>query len=118
MARNWTPDEDAALLAAGLTPLTERWSGESRLRSVARKLGRSEEACRSRLRRLMKRAGHEGGQWTTEGLWTLEEDEVIWEAMSRKRPGWAQVAADLGRTRAACATRAYHLSRRDSLTLR
>lgn len=111
----WTDEEDQVLLAAGLTPHTERWSGESRLQKAARELGRSEAACRSRLNRLMKRAGHEGGQWTTEGLWTPEEDEVIREAMRHDWPGWAFVAADLGRTRAACVTRACNLRKRDLL---
>ena len=111
----WTPEEDHVLLAAGLTPHTERWSGESRLQDVARELGRSEVACRSRLNRLMKRAGHQGGQWTTEGLWTAEEDEVIREAATHDRPGWASVAADLGRTPGACVTRAYNLRKRDRL---
>ena len=111
----WTPEEDALLLATGLTPHTERWTGESRLREVARRLGRTGAACQSRLRRLMRRAGHEGGQWTTEGLWTEAEDEVIREAMERDRPGWAFVASDLGRTAGACKVRAYNLRKQDRL---
>lgn len=113
----WTDREDLVLLAAGLTPQHQRTvKGGGRLVAVAAELGRTEVACRSRLQRLMKRAGHDGGQWTPEGLWTPEEDQVIREAMRREKPGWAQVAEDLGRrTPRACSQRARNLRLRDRL---
>ena len=113
----WTAEEDKALLAAGLTPHTERWTGESRLRHVAGRLGRTERACCDRLRRLMRRAGHEGGQWTTEGLWTEAEDDVIRGEMAKGigNADWIATARVLGRTRAACAVRAYNLRKQDRL---
>ena len=117
MPRNpWTPEENAALLAAGLTPHTERWTGESRLRKVARRLGRTETASRSRLYRLMQKAGHEGGQWTTEGLWTEAEDHVIRGEMVKGigNADWISVGARLGRTSRACAVRAYNLRKRSA----
>ncbi len=111
----WSPEEDRLLLAAGLTPHTERWSGESRLRDVARELGRTETACCTRLNRLMKRAGHAGGQWTVEGLWTPEEDAVILEQAASGQPDWIATGRLLGRTRAACAVRAYNLRKQERL---
>ena len=111
----WTKDMDRELLAVGITPWTERYKPGGRLAKVAERLGVTEQAASDRLHRLKRKAGHTGGQWTTEGLWTEAEDGVIREAMSRDRPGWAFVAADLGRTPAACAVRAYNLRKRERL---
>lgn len=43
------------------------------------------------------------------------EEEVILDALDRDKPGWAFVAADLGRTEGACRVRAYNLRKRDLL---
>lgn len=107
--RTWTPDMDSQLLAAGLAPWTERYQPGGKLAEVAEALGVTVPAARDRLARLKRKAGHTGGQWTTEGLWTEEEDAVIREAMELDKPGWAFVAADLGRTKGVCTTRAYNL---------
>ena len=61
----------------------------------------------------MRAAGHTpGNQWTTEGLWTPEEDDVIrYHIRDRPRASWIEIAPMLGRTRGACATRATRLKR-------
>ena len=114
----WTADEDTQLLIAGLAPHTTRWrKGEGRLLKVARALGRTERACCDRRSRLMKRAGHAGGQWTVEGLWIEAEDDVIREEMAKGigNADWIATGRLLGRTRSACATRACNLRKRDRL---
>ena len=114
--RRWTPQEDARLLRAGLTPHTERYTGRSRLREAAAALGRSYGSCQSRLQRLMRRRGHQGGQWTREGLWEPREDCLvaltIEEHPERVPAGtWPDVAALLGRTVGAVRLRASKLRR-------
>lgn len=102
--------EDAVLLSAGLTPHTERFKPGGRLAQAAAKLGRTEGACRCRWMRIMRKSGHTG-HWTTEGLWTPAEDDVITEAGRSDDPRWKAIAADLGRTEQACRTRWYNLRR-------
>ena len=113
----WTPEDDTVLLAAGITPWTERYVKGGRLAAVAAQMGRSEQACCDRLNRLMKQAGHEGGQWTDEGLWTPEEDDVIRVEMAKGIGNaiWITVGAMLGRTNRACAVRAYNLRKQERL---
>ena len=53
-----------------LTPYTERYAGESTLAEVAARLGVTEIAAKSRYDRLRRKAGHQGSQWTDDGLWT------------------------------------------------
>lgn len=100
------------LLACGLTPHTERHVGDGHLARAAKALGRSVIACTSRYSRLMRQRGHTGGQWTTVGLWTPEQDEVIRAHLRPERvpPGtWQHVAELLGRTPGAVSTRAVKL---------
>ena len=108
---------DAALLAVELTPHTERFAGRSGIREVAARLGKSRVACVSRLYRLMRARGHRpGDQWTTDGLWSPEEDQIILDCMEPSGPvppgTWPRVAADLGRTTGAVRVRAFNLRRR------
>ena len=110
----WTPEGDALLLGAGLTPHTERWRGDGRLAAVAAKTGRTEQACRSRLNRILRDRGHRGGQWTDEGLWSADEDDAMRAHLWQKPvpPGtWPAVAHDLGRTLGAVRTHAANLRR-------
>lgn len=114
MGRRWTPAEDAALLAVKLTPHTERFSGASALRQLGRQLGRSRVACSTRYERLQRKRGHVRGQWTQEGLWSEAEDRIfrrhLAPAGARVPHGtWGPVAEQLGRTPAACKTRAHKL---------
>ena len=117
-ARRWSVEEDAKLLDIELTAHTRRFAGDGALARVARKLGRTEIACRSRLYHLKREAGHVAGdQWTLDGLWTPEQDRVIREAVggcSRVPAGtWPDVAARLGRTVGACKVRGSKLRRLD-----
>ena len=111
----WTPAEVKILLAATLTPHTDRWAGpdpENSLAAVGARLGRTEAACRSKRVKLERERGHKTGQkWTKDGLWTAREDRVIRDHMTP--PGiraphgtWPMVGEYLGRTAAACRTRA------------
>ena len=89
--RAWTREEDAALLATRLTPHTERFTGRSALREVARNLGR---------------------QWTREGLWSPAEDDMIRRQLGEGRAPdgtWEIVSGRIGRTRKAVTTRACRL---------
>ena len=104
----WTDDMDRQLLAAGITPWTERYRPGGKVAEVADVLGVTESAARSRLRRLKQKAG-QSGHWTTVGLWTPAEDDVIRERMWLDGPGWREVAESLGRTPGACVTRAVKL---------
>ena len=109
--RYWTAAEDAAILAAKLTPHTERFNGpdpKESLTAVAARLGRTVVACSTRRNRLERRRAGRGGLWTTEGLWTPDEDEL---AMSD--PPLQHVADELGRTVAAVRTRRCNLRRAD-----
>ena len=75
----WTPAEDAVLLAAKLTPHTERHQGPhptESLQAVAARLGRSLSSCTSRRDRLERKAGQRGA-WTKVGLWTPAEDDLV-----------------------------------------
>ena len=107
----WTPDMDAVLMAVKLTPHTERFAGGGgAFAELARRFGIAGGAVRDRYQRLVRAAGHQPGrQWTQEGLWTLEEDDVIRHHMHDDRPDWRSVAAMLGRTKGACSTRAVKL---------
>ena len=114
----WAPEEDVVLLAAGLTPHTERYAGRSRLREAAHRLGRTRTACVSRLSRLMCARGHvPGKQWTEAGLWTAPEDRLI-ARIVEKHPErvpmgtWPDVARVLGRTVGAVQLRAWKLRHR------
>ena len=105
----WTAAEDAAILAAKLTPHTERFNGpdpKESLTDVAARLGRTVVACSTRRDRLERRAGRRG-LWTTEGLWTPAQDKI---AMSD--PPLEPIANKLGRTLAAVRTRRCNLRRR------
>lgn len=68
MARRWTPEEDAELLAAVLRP-PSRYAREepNSLRAVAARLGRSYAAARSRRSRLLARAADTPWRETTGG---------------------------------------------------
>ena len=108
--RYWTAAEDAAILAAKLTPHTERFNGpdpKESLTAVAARLGRTAIACSTRRDRLERRAGRRG-LWTTVGLWAPDDDEIV---MS-DRP-LQPVADKLGRTLAAVRTRRCNLRRAD-----
>ena len=112
-ARRWTPLEDQVLRDAVLTPHTERFRGDGTFARLARRLGRTEQAVRDRYQRNKRNAGHAGGQWTHEGLWSAEEDNVIREANRghAKVPKGtrARVAAQIQRTPEAVKQRAHHL---------
>ena len=116
-AQRWTEEQDAVLLAIELTPHTERHEGDGALARIGRRLGRTESACRSRYRRLVRHAGHRGGQWTEDGLWTASDDAVVRDAIAgcSRVPDdtWPAVAAQLGRTIGACKTRGSALRRLD-----
>ncbi len=111
--RAWTREEDAALLATRLTPHTERFTGRSALREVARNLGRSRVACVSRYYKLRRERGHiPGRQWTREGLWSPAEDDMIRRQLGEGRAPdgtWEIVSGRIGRTRKAVTTRACRL---------
>lgn len=114
--RRWTPDQDAMLLDIRLTPHTERHEGKSAFADIAQQLGVSVQAARDRYDHLMREAGHKGGQWTVEGLWTPEEDAAI---QSQIVPGqqrvsngtWHVVAQRIGRSECAVRVRASKLRR-------
>lgn len=113
----WTPEEDAVLLAAGLTPHTERYAGRSRIREIADALGRTPTACVSRWNRLMRARGHVRGQWTEEGLWTQAEDRLIARIVEEHPERvpmrtWPDIARVLGRTDGAVQLRAWKLRNR------
>ena len=117
VARRWKSDEDRELLSIKLCPHTERHAGDGSFARIAAKFGVTEQTTRDRYDRLARKAGHRGGQWTDEGLWTREEDEAIRSAMAghRRVPNgtWPEVADALGRTLAAVRTRACALRRLD-----
>ena len=48
-------------MEAELAPHTERWRGDGQLAKVAKRLGKTESAAMSRLRRLMRAASHVPG---------------------------------------------------------
>ena len=91
-------------MALELTPHTDRYRAGGAFAAIAQRLGRTEGACRDRYNRLMKAAGHDGGQWTEEGLWTPEEDAVIRSYMYGDESGrvpmgtWPAIAEELDRT--------------------
>ena len=110
--RLWTAVEDAAVLAAKLTPHTERFKGpdpEQSLAAVAKRLGRTLIACRTRRYHLARKAG-ERGLWTSVGLWTPAEDEIV-----LGYPPLKPIAQTLGRTLAAVRTRRCNLRRGHSI---
>ena len=99
-----------------LTPHDERAHGESEMRKLARRLGRSYAACRNRYQVLKRKAGHVAGPWTNEGLWRDEEDRLIrttTAGFSDCVPGevWSMLAEALGRTPGAVRLRHYNLTR-------
>ena len=87
-----TREEDAAILAAGLTPHTERWTGESRLRKVARRLGQTEVGWPV----TAQPAHTQRRPVDHQGFWTEAEDNVIHATAHQKKPGWVRLAADIG----------------------
>ncbi len=103
------------MLAVELTPHTERFTGTSALRAIGRRLGRSRTACVSRYYKLQRKRGHiPGRQWTTDGLWTEAEDELIRRELVEKpvqRGTWEIISVRIGRTSKAVATRAHKLRR-------
>ena len=107
--RRWTPAEDAVVMAARLTSHTERYAGphpKESLAAVAARLGRTLLACQTRRDRLERKAGRRG-LWTTQGLWTPEEDKVV---LLRDGPD-SRIAKVLGRTKDAVRTRRCKLKR-------
>lgn len=110
----WTPEMDAALLGIELTPHTERYRGSGAFAAIAKRLGKTPQACVARYNRLMRQQGHNGGQWTEEGLWTAAEDRQI-ARIVEEHPGrvpmgtWPDVARVLGRTVGAVRLRAWKL---------
>ena len=112
--RRWTPEEDALLMAIKLTPHTERFVGGGAFADIAARLGVTEIAARSRYDQLKRKAGHHGGQWTDDGLWTEYEDAVIRAQIVYPRAPagtWDVIADRLGRTPGAVRTRACKLRR-------
>jgi len=105
---DWTPDMDRALLTCEVVPHTERYAGGGEITELARKLGKTPSACRDRLGKLLGPRG----LWTREGLWTAEEDNLIAGRMWDDRPGWIDVAVELGRTYGAVCNRACQLRKR------
>ena len=110
---NWSTQMDAALLACRIVPHTERHAGGGEIAALAKKLGKSAQACHCRLAKLLGR----NGLRTREGLWSETEDEIIRHHMAG--PGervpdgtWQEVATYLGRTPGAVATRACALRRK------
>ena len=109
---------DAELLVVQITPWDQRHRGRGGSRSgfadVARKYGKTIQACLDRYHDLMHQRGHTGGQWTEEGLWTRAEDRLI-ERIIEEHPGqvpmgtWPDVARVLGRTVGAVQLRAWRL---------
>ena len=117
--RRWSSEQDGLLLAVTVTPHTERHAGRSAFADIARQLGVTVDAARCRYHLLKRKAGHRGGQWTNEGLWTPREDATIRRALVPDGPvpsgTWADVGLILGRTPGAVRTRAYNL-RHDGTT--
>ena len=108
--RHWTAVEDQILLAAKLTPHTERYKGphpKESLEAAAALLGRTLAACQSRRYRLEQKAGRRGA-WTKVGLWTPDENKAV---MAGTLP-LKLVAEKLGRTVAAVRTRRFNLQRK------
>lgn len=113
---------DRELLAVRVTPWDERHRGRGGSRSgfteVARKYGKTVQACQDRYNRLMRQHGHRGGQWTEEGLWTEAEDGAIRRAIEEAGVGpvphgtWPDLARVLGRTLGAVRLRGWQLRRR------
>lgn len=107
--RLWTAAEDEALLACEITPWTERHiSGGGELAKLAKKLGRTFQACRNRLEKIRP------GNLTHEGLWSAAEDEYIRQHIGfpkTPRGTWPAVAEELGRTYGAVLVRACYLRR-------
>ncbi len=106
--RSWTQAEDDIIMAARLTPHTERCNGPDPIESlaaVAERLGRSVAACLTRRDRLERKAGRRG-LWTTAGLWTPREDALV-----MSDPPLQPVADTLGRTLAAVRTLRCNLRR-------
>ena len=121
-APDWTEAEVAVLMAAKLTDHRKRYSGpdpDESLAAVAVKLGRSEVACRCKRRRVEHERGHRtGDQWTVEGLWTAEEDEIVRAHMAPEGERvdawtWPAVGEAIGRTPHATRVRAHNLRCRD-----
>ncbi len=115
---DWTEAEIALLMAAKLTPHDARFAGpdpDESLAAVAKKIGRSVNACRCKRARLELGRGHKvGTQWTVQGLWVPREDRIIRDHLSPDgqpvAPGtWPEVALYLGRTLGAVRTRASKL---------
>ena len=114
VAHTWTAAEDRELLALRLTPHTERYAGGSAFDGIAARLGVTVQAVRDRYNDLKREAGHKGGQWTREGLWTEAEDAAIRAQIVNPRiPNgtWDVIADRLGRTVGAVKTRAAKLRR-------
>lgn len=100
-----------------LTSHLHRHTGESGLREVAARLGRSYVACQTRMERLRKKHGHPPGLWTRHGLWTPEEDAVVQSYLDDcpvPDGTWPMVAERLNRTLAAVSQRAYKLRRKSA----
>ena len=102
---DWTPDMDRKLLACRITPHDFRFAGGGDIAALAKTLGKTEAALRCRMVKLRGKVG----LWTRDGLWTEADDAVIRSRMRTDRPNWREVGARLGRTAAACATRAHAL---------
>lgn len=107
--RLWEPAEDRIILdAISNGPRSMSWAAvadELRQAGYTRTVG----ACRVRGTVWRRRYG------LVNGRWTAEQDTAIRAAMTRPEPDWPAVAAQLGRTRTACATRAYNLRKQDLL---
>ena len=103
-------------MAIKLTPHTERFVGGGAFADIAARLGVTEIAARSRYHQLKRKAGHHGGQWTDDGLWTEYEDAAIGAQLipgERRVPDgtWDVIADRLGRTPGAVRARACKLRR-------
>ena len=115
--RRWTPEQDELLLRVRVTPHTERYKGHSAFADIARKLGVSLDAARSRYFALMRKNGRRG-LWTRDGLWTSKEDDTVLRALPDPDHGrapsdtWIDLGFILGRTPAAVRLRAYNLRKK------